>query len=61
MISKSIMKKYCIVSFFSICAVGSLLGQEYKLAKTTGKLVLNIPSAVIEGYDGKEIIFAAAG
>lgn len=59
MISNSIMKNVLIVSLFSICSVCSVLGQDYKLAKTSGKLVLNLSSVVIEGYDGKEIIFSS--
>jgi len=53
------MKNVFIVSLFSICSVCSVLGQDYKLAKTSGKLVLNLSSVVVEGYDGKEIIFSS--
>ncbi|RYF25402.1 MAG: hypothetical protein EOO42_03805 [Flavobacteriales bacterium] len=32
--------------------------KEYRLAKTTGHLKLNLNGAIIEGYDGKEIVFS---
>ncbi|MFD2284955.1 hypothetical protein GJU39_11865 [Pedobacter petrophilus] len=32
--------------------------KEYKLAKSSGKLNLNISGATVEGYDGNEIIFS---
>lgn len=33
--------------------------KEYRLAKTSGQLKLNINGAIVEGYDGKEIIFSS--
>jgi hypothetical protein len=30
--------------------------QEYKLAKNSGKLIITVPGAIIEGYSGNEII-----
>lgn len=33
--------------------------KEYRLAKTSGLLKLNINGAIVEGYDGKEIIFSS--
>jgi len=59
MISNSIMKNVFIISLFSFCSVCAVSGQDYKLAKTSGKLVLNLSSVVVEGYDGKEIIFSS--
>jgi len=59
MISNSIKKNVFIISLFSICSVCAVSGQDYKLAKTSGKLVLNLSSVVVEGYDGKEIIFSS--
>lgn len=32
--------------------------KEYKVAKTSGNLTLNLPGAIIEGYSGSEIIFS---
>ncbi|KQR69632.1 hypothetical protein ASF92_13020 [Pedobacter sp. Leaf176] len=34
--------------------------KEYKLAKSAGKLNLNISGAIVEGYNGNEIIFSTA-
>lgn len=33
--------------------------KEYRLTKTSGQLKLNINGAIVEGYDGKEIIFSS--
>jgi hypothetical protein len=33
--------------------------QEYKIAKSTGRLELNLGRVTVEGYDGNEIIFSA--
>ncbi len=53
------MKKQ-ILSIALIGCFTAVLGQEYKLAKTTGKLVINeVNNISIEGYDGKEIIFTS--
>ena len=32
--------------------------QEYRLAKSSGQLKLNITGVIVEGYDGKDIIFS---
>ncbi len=51
------MKKYIILTIISLAAVVSTQAQEYKISKSTGKLNIKIPSAIIEGYDGNEIVF----
>lgn len=53
------MKKQLLVliSIMSI-AISAAAQKEYKLAKTSGHLNLNIPGAIIEGYAGNEIIFS---
>ncbi|NOT74662.1 MAG: hypothetical protein HOP08_07015 [Cyclobacteriaceae bacterium] len=38
----------------------SAFAQEFKLAKSTGRLEINIGRATIQGYDGNEIIFTSA-
>jgi len=53
------MKKYIIITLFSIGSLIKVCGQDYKLAKTSGKLILNLSSATIEGYDGNEVIFSS--
>lgn len=55
------MKKQFILALCLLTIVCSASAQKvYKLAKSTGRLNLNIPGAVIEGYTGNEIIFTAA-
>jgi hypothetical protein len=55
------MKKQFILGFslFTICLSASAQ-KEYKVAKSTGTININISGAVIEGYKGNEIIFTAA-
>ena len=59
MISNSIVRKYFVVTLLASCSLCSLWAQDYKLAKTSGKLVLNISRVEVEGYDGKEIVFSS--
>jgi hypothetical protein len=49
--SKS-LKAICLFLMSS----GYLISQEFKLAKNTGSVNINISSAIVEAYDGKEII-----
>ena len=52
------MKKQLIILFMLVSTSFMVNAQkEYKLTKTTGQLKLNINGAIVEGYDGKEIIF----
>ncbi|MEO7529850.1 MAG: DUF4097 family beta strand repeat-containing protein [Sediminibacterium sp.] len=52
------MKKYLIVTLTALMAVTATMSQEYKLAKSSGKLVINLSSVRVEGYNGTEIIFS---
>lgn len=54
-IMNPLMRKILIFSI-TIFASMHLNAQEYKLAKSTGKLVLNLSGATIVGYEGKEIV-----
>ncbi len=54
------MKKYLITTLASLVAFVALHAQDFKLAKTTGKLVINIPAVVVEGYSGSEIVFSSS-
>jgi len=54
------MKKYVIATCFALLALTITQAQEFKLAKTTGKLVINLSSVKVEGYNGNEIIFSSA-
>lgn len=53
------MKKQFIV-LFSLLSItlGASAQKEYKLSKSSGKLNLYVPGAVVEGYNGNEIIFS---
>lgn len=53
------MKKILILTSFLVLTATVVSAQkQYKVSKTSGKLVLNnIPGLSVEGYDGKEIIF----
>jgi hypothetical protein len=53
------MKKHFILLFSIITIATAVFAQkEYKLAATSGRLTLNIPGVIIEGYNGNEIIFS---
>jgi hypothetical protein len=54
------MKKQLLLALTFLMISGYASAQkEYKLAKSTGRLTLNITGATIEGYSGNEIIFSA--
>lgn len=52
------MKKNIITLLICLSAFGSAFAQEFKIAKTTGKLVIKLSSVTVEGYDGNEVIFS---
>lgn len=53
------MKKQILTIAVLIMTTG-VFAQEYKLAKSTGKLLINeVNNVSIEGYDGKEIVFTS--
>lgn len=53
------MKKTTItLTLMLFCTVLAWAQKEYKVTKSTGKLHLEINGALIEGYDGNEIIFS---
>lgn len=55
------MKKQLLL--FTLLSLGVSVSawaqKEYRLAKSTGRLNLNINGAIVEGYDGNDIIFSA--
>ena len=55
------MKKHLVL--FTLLSLSVSLSawaqKEYRLAKNTGRLNLNINGAIVEGYDGNDIIFSA--
>ena len=54
------MKKQIIILLTLLCT-GLIVNaqKEYRLAKASGHLKLNLSGAIVEGYDGKEIIFSS--
>jgi hypothetical protein len=53
------MKKYFIIALLSLATVIGARAQEYKVNKTTGKIVLNLCSATVEGYNGTQVVFSS--
>ena len=55
--------KRTIIALVLLVAAGQAFAQkEYKLAKSSGKLVINnISYLTVEGYEGKEIIITSKG
>ncbi len=52
------MKKQLIILLGILClSLSSWAQKEYKLSKNSGRLNLNINGAIVEGYNGNEIIF----
>ena len=51
------MKKIFITVIIGMIALGNAFAQEYKISKSTGRLVIKLPSVTVEGYDGNEVIF----
>lgn len=55
------MKKQLALLFsFVVITMSASAQKEYKLAKSAGKINLNISGAIVEGYSGNEIIFSTA-
>lgn len=54
------MKKQLItLALLLATCISASAQKEYKLKKSTGKLLVNLNGALIEGYDGNEIIFSS--
>ena len=51
------MKKYLIITLLSLAGITVARAQEYKLNKSSGKMVINLSSVTVEGYSGDQIIF----
>lgn len=53
------MKKQ-VLTIFMIMIFAGVFAQEFKLPKTSGKLLISeVNNVTVEGYDGKEIIFSS--
>lgn len=53
------MKKK-LMTLALICCAAFASAQEYKLAKSSGRLELHLGRVTVEGYDGKEIVFSSS-
>ncbi|MBK5278926.1 MAG: DUF4097 family beta strand repeat protein [Bacteroidia bacterium] len=53
------MKKLVLIIGMVVAALGVTFAQEYKVAKSSGRLELNIGRVTVEGYGGNEIIFSS--
>lgn len=53
------MRKYLLIVAFGFTAWIAAQGQEYKVRKASGKMIVNLPAVTIEGYNGNEIIFSS--
>ena len=53
------MKKQILAIVLMMVSTG-IFAQEFKLPKTSGKLLISeVNNVTIEGYDGKEIVFSS--
>ncbi len=53
------MKKLVVVIGIVVAAISSTFAQEYKVAKSTGKLAIYLGRVTVEGYGGNEIVFTS--
>lgn len=53
------MKKLVVVIGIVVAALSTAFAQEFKVAKSTGKLAIYTGRATVEGYAGNEIIFSS--
>ena len=53
------MKTYFIIILLSIGTTAGIKAQDYKVNKTSGKIVINLPSVTVEGYSGSQVIFSS--
>ena len=53
------MKKNMMMVLLAVVLGGSVQAQEYKIAKNTGRLELNLGKVTVEGHNGNEIIFSS--
>lgn len=52
------MKKI-IIGMFVMCLAVTAMAQEYKVARSSGKLQINLSRVTVEGHAGNEIIFSS--
>jgi predicted membrane protein len=57
--SKKVMKKLVVLVGIVVAALSSAVAQEFKIAKSTGRLEIFLGRVTVEGYNGNEIIFTS--
>ncbi len=53
------MKRHLLVTLIWFAAITSVRAQDFKVNKSSGKMVLNLGSVLVEGYSGNEIVFSS--
>lgn len=53
------MRKYLLIIAVGFTTLTAARGQEYKIRKSSGKMIVSLPGVTIEGYNGNEIIFSS--
>ncbi|MEX2233763.1 MAG: DUF4097 family beta strand repeat-containing protein [Cyclobacteriaceae bacterium] len=53
------MKKTNLILVVAVMLTGFVQAQEYKIAKNTGRLELNVGRVTVEGHEGNDIIFSS--
>jgi hypothetical protein len=53
------MKNYLLMAALSFTSLIAAQAQEYKVKRSTGKMIVHLSNAVIEGYSGNEIVFSS--
>ncbi|RZK81750.1 MAG: hypothetical protein EOO92_04225 [Pedobacter sp.] len=51
-------KQFLLLIALLSVGIAASAQKEYKVAKSSGRLILNIDGAIVEGYNGNEIIFS---
>jgi len=46
------MKKFIFTTIVALIATTAAFAQDYKIAKSSGKLIINLPGVSVEGYNG---------
>ena len=53
------MKRSIIILLTGLASLTGARAQDFKIGRSTGKMLLNLSSVLVEGYNGKEITFSS--
>lgn len=53
------MKRHLLATVMGIAAITGAWAQDFKISKANGKMVLNLGSVLVEGYNGNDIVFSS--